>query len=172
MNKRDTIRFNSKINKQGPYPEPYCIKIHPALKGTRCHIWTGYCDKEGYARFQHKGIAKLAHRVKYELCHGRTSRHVLHYCDRRSCVRDEHLWSGTNLDNILDKTIKGRGNQPKGAKHWKAKLTSKDVDTIRRKYSLGIYTQTQLADHFGVNQPHISAIVRKSKWRCVTANKS
>jgi hypothetical protein len=57
-----------------------------------------------------------ASRVAYALAYGPFdySLHILHRCDNPKCVNPEHLFLGTNQDNIDDKVKKGRatGSRP------------------------------------------------------------
>ena len=88
-------------------------------KTETCWIWTGVRDKDGYGRTR-PGTGKsyvLAHRFSYELHHGPipTGLHILHKCDNPPCVNPDHLFSGTNRDNIDDMVRKDR--QLKGDRH-------------------------------------------------------
>ena len=51
---------------------------------------------------------------------------VLHTCDTRSCVNPDHLFLGTNTDNMRDASKKHRFNQV-GQNNGAAKLTELDV---------------------------------------------
>lgn len=77
-----------------------------------CWEWQGAVCADGYGSASVKGIAThAAHRIAYILVHGPTaSSHlfVCHTCDNRKCVRPEHLFLGTALDNARDRTAKGR----------------------------------------------------------------
>jgi len=46
----------------------------------------------------------------YEKYHGKIPNElqVLHKCDVRNCINPEHLFLGTNTDNVADKMSKGR----------------------------------------------------------------
>ena len=81
---------------------------------------------------------------------------VLHKCDNRKCVRPDHLFEGSNLDNIKDRTKKNRGNGKKIQK-----ITSQQCKEIQELYSTGKYRQKDLAYKFGVDQSHVSRIVNK-----------
>ena len=80
-----------------------------------CWLWTGYRNRGGYGELKHRGKRVLAHRLSWRLAHGNlpASLHVLHRCDNPACVRPEHLFLGTNQDNVADRIAKGRpGGRP------------------------------------------------------------
>ena len=52
----------------------------------------------------------------------------------------------------------------KGEKNAQARLTEADVLDIRWWAQNGS-KQAQLAEEFGISQQHVSAIVRRAKWR-------
>jgi hypothetical protein len=82
----------------------------------RCIIWTGCVTKGGYGKTMYKGKSRLAHRKAWMLVHGPIpashERHgtlcVLHKCDRPSCVNVQHMFLGTQRDNVKDMDMKGR----------------------------------------------------------------
>ena len=75
-----------------------------------CREWTGGKNDRGYGTIYFKGKVCRTHRVAWELANGPilNGLHVLHHCDNPLCCNPDHLFLGTNLDNIADKTAKGR----------------------------------------------------------------
>lgn len=78
-----------------------------------CWSWTGYRDANGYGRLTVNHNAVLAHRLSWEIFCGPIpeDKRVLHHCDNPSCVRPDHLFLGTQVDNITDTVMKGRYHQ-------------------------------------------------------------
>lgn len=97
-----------------PIAERFWEKTHWSSGG--CWEWTAACYPNGYGHFmrvKHKVV--LAHRMAYELANGSIPEGllVLHRCDNRRCVRPDHLWVGTQSDNMRDMHTKGRcGRRP------------------------------------------------------------
>jgi hypothetical protein len=75
-------------------------------KGPGCWEWQGASFTRGYGVFK----KKRANRVAWELVHGAIppGAQVLHRCDNPKCVRPDHLFLGSNLDNVYDMISKGR----------------------------------------------------------------
>lgn len=60
-----------------------------------------------------------AHRLAYELLNGPVGdKGVLHRCDRPMCVNPEHLFLGTQADNVKDRSAKGRTYNGKVRDLW------------------------------------------------------
>lgn len=127
----------------------------------KCWLWTGG-KKNGYGAFWFEGKTRLAHRVGWVLKVGNipNGMMVCHKCDVKLCQNQEHWFLGTAKDNNQDKIEKGRQNLPYGEKHWKVKLTTKQVSEIRYKYS-GVYGQVRgLGREYGVSHSTIIGILK------------
>jgi hypothetical protein len=92
-----------------PLSERFLKKVKKFQDG--CWEWTGATNTKGYGQIrvgEKKGNA-LAHRVAWFLEYGKWPElHVLHRCDNSKCVRISHLFEGTQKDNMMDASIKGR----------------------------------------------------------------
>jgi len=129
-------------------PIPYC----------GCWIWDGCINNSGYGAVRYEGKTQRVHRVMYELSKGQIPKgmHVLHQCDTRCCVNPDHLFLGTNKDNIEDCISKGR----RGCSN---KLSTEDVTEIKMFLANGI-KQTLLAKMYGVAASSISQIYTGETW--------
>lgn len=128
--------------------------------------------KNGYGviglRSGGKSYTHYVHRIMWEQHNGQPvpeGMQVCHSCDNRICGNPEHLFLGTNQDNIDDKVAKGR--QLKGVTMPTHKLTDDEVLEIRRLRKQG-YVQRVLAERFGVSESAIWKIVTngpKRTWK-------
>jgi hypothetical protein len=78
-----------------------------------CWSWIG-ATRNGYGVINIRGTVTYAHRLMYELTHGeiQDGRFVLHHCDNPPCSRPDHLYSGTQFQNLADMTSRGRRRKP------------------------------------------------------------
>ena len=140
-----------------------------------CWLWTAACYPNGYGQVGENERMLLSHRVSYELHFGPIPEglQVLHRCDVRNCVNPEHLFVGTQVENMRDMHDKGRHSTvdrtgpdvPRGEKCGWAKLTDEQVREIRRAYAAREALQHELAARFGVAQTLVSQIVRGKVWK-------
>ena len=93
-----------------------------------CLLWTGpVCKKWGYGKCNRMGET-LAHRAAYKIKHGSIPSGMLvcHTCDTPACCNVDHLFLGTNADNMRDMAGKKRG------RNWASRP---DAENIKKKVS-------------------------------------
>jgi len=128
-------------------------------KTDTCWLWKGAFGWKKYGRFSPShSKSYAAHRFSYETFVGPIPKKilVLHKCDQASCVRPDHLFLGTQHDNMLDCLKKGR--RPSGENHVMCKLSDNQVAEIRELRGQGMVI-TKLATRFHVSKSLIGLIV-------------
>jgi len=152
-------RFWSKVDKDGPV-QPHCPELGP------CWEWTGSRSPAGYGQTRIFWKLYAAHRVSWEKSNGPIpdGLRVLHKCDNPPCIRPDHLFLGTQSDNMLDAYRKGRHCQ--GVEHRLAKLNPHSVRLMRRLSARGL-SFSKLARVFGVSTMTAHQAVRRRTWKHV-----
>lgn len=125
-----------------------------------CWIWTGRIQTAGYGVTRRR---TLAHREAWERLIGRipSGLYVLHRCDVKLCINPEHLFLGTQLDNIQDCSRKGK--MPRGSAHGNNRLTPETVQEIRRLYAQGL-SQADISRKLKVDFRNVYHILNKETW--------
>ena len=131
-------------------------------KTEACWRWTGATSHK-YGNVRLDGVTQSAHRVSWTLTYGPIPPGVLalHKCDNPICVRPDHLFLGTQGDNVRDCQRKGR--HVFGERQPFAKLTRAAVLEIRRCGALG-EPKKALARRFGVDPVTIRNVIQRRRW--------
>jgi hypothetical protein len=154
------------------------------MDNTGCWEWTGerYPSNYGLMRITSNGKRKAyrAHRVSWAIYRKTPpdNKYVCHRCDNPPCVNPDHLFLGTQLDNIRDAISKNRlrpasGNKngnttkpesrPRGESNGSAKLKVADVLYIRASHRNGI-SHRELSNKFRVSKSTISRTLNNENW--------
>lgn len=133
MKKSVEERFWSKVNKT-----------------DTCWIWTANAQRYGYFTLSSIERSELAHRVAWLLTYGPVpdGLNVLHKCDNTLCVNPDHLYLGTQHQNIKDCISRGRRNDDLTI------LTPEQAQEIRSS----LLSQRKLAIEYNVSQTLIFRI--------------
>jgi len=112
------IKF--KPNSQSIFCSKKCNLLHNIKIGENdCWIWQNSLNESGYGKSCLNGDQEAAHRVSYKIFKGKIEKklQVLHKCDVRSCINPDHLYLGTQKDNIRDMDERGRRNRNRKSKY-------------------------------------------------------
>lgn len=128
-----------------------------------CLEWTGLRDKDGYGIITVDARPHRAHRVAYELVHGKIAPGLLlrHRCDNPPCIRVDHLVPGTRSDNSRD--MRERDRSLKGERNPSARLTVGEVAAIKRDLLQG-QTLSAVAMRYGIGTSTAGRIRKGASW--------
>ena len=131
-----------------------------------CWIWMGSSQVRGYGEIISNNRKHLAHRASYEAFVGKIPEgmYVCHACDNVACVNPNHLFLGTQKQNLQDMASKGRST--KGVKNPMAKLDAYGVKEIREGIKAG-RTDSSLAKDWMVCRQTINNIRNGKVWNHV-----
>ena len=117
------------------------IKIDKIDK-NECWNWTASCFSDGYGKIYFKGKRMGSHRASYEVFkrHIPYTRIVCHKCDNIKCINPDHLFLGSQSDNIKDKNNKGRNksNIPFSLAKYVFKNKDKSPEFLAKETGLSI----------------------------------
>lgn len=134
-----------------------------------CWEWTAAKHQFGYGMLGVNSKVIYAHRFSWQIHFGDIppGMEVCHSCDNPPCVNPNHLFLGTQTDNVYDMQRKGRhrGGSMPGESHPQSKLTKKQVRAIREQYAQGEISQRALAEQYGMCQSAIGNIIRRKSWK-------
>lgn len=139
-----------------------------------CWIWVAGRNRRGYGLFgagtRMNPMSLLASRASWMLARGPipAGLYVCHHCDNPPCVRPDHLFLGTQSDNMLDAYSKGRKRgftqrRQTGEENHRAKLTADTVRTIREAR----LPARVLAQQLGVSKQAVQDVRSGRTWRHV-----
>lgn len=131
-----------------------------------CWVWMGSTQVRGYGEIISNKRKYLAHRASYEAFVGEIPKgmYVCHACDNVSCVNPNHLFLGTQKQNLQDMANKGRSTR--GEKNPMAKLSEEDVKDIKYFINTGLSSK-DLGVEYGVSSAAINLIKQGKRWNHV-----
>jgi hypothetical protein len=125
-----------------------------------CWLWAKCKNRRGYGRLGLFGKVYLTHRVSYRIFVGQFgAQEILHKCDTTGCFNPEHLFAGTQLDNMRDMHAKNRA--PAGSRSNLAKLTESQVLKIRADTRL----HREIAADYGITKNAVFLIRKRACWK-------
>lgn len=159
MSKRNTMESIAEL-----------FRTRTSTNEAGCIEWNGSRNRGGYGTVGLNGKIMITSRIAWELRYGEipAGMFVLHRCDNRCCINPDHLFLGTQQDNIADMKRKGRAKSggARGKQLPQTKISEDDARSIRAMYASGC-KQKELAHKFGVTQSAVSMIVTGRNWKYV-----
>lgn len=161
------------MGKRGPQPKNLKEKLMAKLlvDSKGCWIYQGTRHTFGYGVLPlgHRGTIS-AHRAAWQVFCGPIPKglNVLHHCDVPPCFNPEHLWLGTQKDNLQDALKKGRCRNKVwyGEDHVSHKVTKAQVEEMRKLYQSDLLiSHRQLAKQYKISATEVGRILRKDVWR-------
>lgn len=145
-----------------------------------CWEWSGAGTGKGHGRLRWSGRQVCAHRLAAYLS-GLISALdleagvggpdlVLHHCDNPLCCNPDHIYVGTQSQNLRDAYVRGRRvpYHERGTAHPNSRFTDAQIREVRKLYALGGKTQAQIAELFGASQTWVSQVIRRKRYQDVS----
>jgi hypothetical protein len=138
-----------------------------------CILWNGSKTRQGYGRTKRKNYGQIyVHRLVWSIANGEIpdNMKICHKCDNPSCININHLFMGTQKENIQDAITKGRFHQfcKKGENRLgnkrgagKRKLLPADVVSIVN----GPETYVGLSKKYGVSTDTIWRVKKRITYK-------
>lgn len=154
-------------------------------KQESCWLWTGTSLSKGYGLVRNEcGKNQGSHRFSWRIHFGEIpdGLSVLHKCDNPLCVNPDHLFLGTQQENLRDMVNKNRqasGDDngarkrielmPRGVKHGMAVLDDWTVRYIRERYRPNDPSNNikAIALDLGVGKTTVRCVVARRTWKHV-----
>ena len=152
--------------------ERFWEKVDKVSSPDGCWLWTAGVSSMGYGQINQggkHGTHIAAHKLSWQLVNGPRPDNLFlcHTCDNRRCVNPDHLFLGTQKDNIQDAVRKGR--KPHGEGHPLARWTERDIIEMFAMQKRGA-KQSEIARRFGTAQSNINIILTRKAWKHVNVD--
>lgn len=159
LSERDIARFWSKVEIGNP---------------DECWEWKAGNNGRGYGKFYVGGDGnpqRYAHRISWSLANGDIPEGLIlcHKCDNPKCINPDHLFLGTQAENMQDASKKGRckPSMAHGNSSGHNKIDEKDIPDVKKMIAEGVSLKT-IADIYGVSKQSIFHIKTGRNWSWIT----
>lgn len=155
------LRAGALIPKAKESPQQYILN-RIVVQPTSCWEWVK-CKYLGYGRLVLNKKHWAAHVYSYVAFVGPVpvGLQINHKCHNRACVNPNHLYAGTQKENVRDMDDSFRRNQARGARAGNSKITDDVAKSIFNASGFG----KDIAQQYGISQSLVYAIKNKKVWR-------
>jgi hypothetical protein len=157
-----------------PLDESFWNKVDRSGGTESCWPWVGGRNPNWYGYWYpivKYGLTVYAHRTAWEWDNGPIPKGLIacHHCDNPPCCNPNHIFIGTDADNLADMHRKGRAvsgflRASRGEKNGNSRLNADTVSLIRLRWRNGELIQ-HLADEHGVTWRSVQLIVLNRTWK-------
>lgn len=142
---------------------------------TGCWLWTGVITRLGYAyaHINGKNTQVARYMIRDQLTPDKPlALHKPLICHNRSCINPDHLYAGTQKENMADRILDGTTHHghtwSRGTKNGNARLTEAQVLDIYRRTQAGNEKQRDIAREYGITEMVVSKIKHGKAWNWLT----
>ena len=159
------IRRNGGVD----FSERFWAKVDVRDSPEECWEWRSSVSKNGYGAFGLRGAVIGSHRIAFILANGGIPHGavVMHSCDNRRCCNPHHLSAGTQSENMIDCSRKGRmntGGCGRAEANHQSKMDWLKVAKARALLKSGASLRS-VARQFGISHPTMAAIRDGRTWK-------
>jgi hypothetical protein len=137
------------------------------VNNNGCWIWNGGKTDRKYGITTINKERIRVHRLMWSVINGKIpiGMCICHKCDNPSCINPDHLFLGTNQDNVNDREKKGRNKPPivYGENNPRAKLKEADVIEILKLINKNV-PLSNIAKMYNVGATAIFNIKHGIRW--------
>lgn len=137
-----------------------------------CWNWLGHIDADGYGRLWIGHTYVGAHRFSYEhFIESLNDKQCNHKCNNPSCVNPNHLYAGSQGDNLVDRyNTTNKTNRTACISPCRARFYENELWLIRKLHVDGQgkhkFSAAFVAKMFKTNQSVIHRIWHTATWFC------
>lgn len=140
------------------------VSNHTVNEKTGCWDWDRNRNQKGYGLIWVNKKYAQVHRVSHFCFNGPFDQQmcVCHKCDRPICCNPEHLFAGSQKENIQDAVQKNR--MAFGVRHHLAKLDPEKVKEIVAM-RLGGMSTYEIASLVGIDRASVCSVLNGETWK-------
>lgn len=148
-------------------PIRYFLLARREITNNGCWEWRGHSIRAGYGVVCIQKKHCVVHRIAAHAWMDfdvNSQLLICHKCDNPPCFNPDHLFIGTDKDNIIDCQRKGRLFTAKGEEHGMAKLNSFQVERIRLFREVTGMPFHKMCTLFGIERTTAIKICSRILW--------